>query len=524
MARHPARPIGRICTAALLVTFFIVAVWGADLLGGGEAPAPLVWPASGVGLALVLTCGLRVWPLIFISAVPAALLTLYEGSLTVAQLGGALLNAVAAALEPVLAACLIWRMVGEDYLARAGSFLLAMLVAAPLASAIAAIPLVLGYLVGGLVTTHSWVGLVATWHGIAIADWMGLLTLAPPLVLWLVRADLELDARGAAELLAFGSAAALVLVMPAPEQARYLLVAVHLAIAMRLPLKWAASAVAITSLVYLAQSTFVPRSPPPDQLIHLIFLREVVFAFILNVTTYVTALLHLEVDERRARAEGLARELNDAERRERQRIAQILHDHLQQILVAANMAIARFRQGDAAAGERAESLVSDAIGHARSLSVELHPPVLDTLGLTAAIQWLGEEAHERHGLEVEVETDDSPDVEAPEVASFVVQAVRELLLNTVKHAASDRACVRLWRTNNGLEVEVEDYGVGCEPNQLAETMPGHFGLATIRQRTELLGGRFDVSTRKGCRIRMRLPLARSTRRRLRWRRRLRKRR
>ncbi len=503
MPQHPASPVGRIATAGLLLAYFFVAGWAAERLGGAGAPAPLIWPASGIGLALVLACGIRIWPLIVAVAVPAALVTVYDDGLTFAHVGAALLSGIAAAGEAVVAAWLIWRMTGETYLERASPFLLAMLIAAPLACFVAAIPIVLGQLVGGLVTTFSWVGLGATWHSVALSNWMGMLTLTPPLALWLGRMRFDLGLREAGELLALGSVSALVLAS-APEQARYLLVAAHLVIAMRVPVKWTAAAVALSSVVYLSLSALTLRTQPPQE-IHLFFLREVVFAFTLNVATYVTALLRSEAEERRARAEDLAAELTDAERRERQRIAQVLHDNLQQLLVAASMAVARLRRGDASAGDRAEELIRESIGNARTLSVELHPPVLDTLGLTAAVRWICEEAHERHGLTVQFESDDSPDEESPEVASFLVQATRELLLNAVKHSGGDTAWLRLRRTARWLELEVEDYGSGCTSEDLAQAGVGHFGLTSIRRRVELLGGRFDISTRTGCRIRLLLP-------------------
>ncbi|MEX1081716.1 MAG: ATP-binding protein [Halofilum sp. (in: g-proteobacteria)] len=517
-SQPPIAPAGRLATGGLLAAYFAVATWGAELLGAANAPAPLIWPAAGIGLALVLTRGLRVWPLIFLVSVPAGMLSTYDGGVTLAQVGGALINGVAATVEPVLAAWLIWRMTGEDYLARAGPFLVAMLVAAPVACFVGAVPLVLGQWVGGLVTTHSWIGWSATWHAAALSDWMGLLALAPPFVLWLARMQLDLGLREAGELAALAGVTTLVLLMPAPEQARYLLVAAHLAIAMRVPVKWAATAVGLTSVVYLSLSTLELRMANPQDF-HVYFLRDVVFAFTLNVATYVTALLRAESDERRTRAEDLARELSSAEHRERQRIAQVLHDHLQQLLVAANMAVARLRGGEVAAGERADALIREAIGNARTLSVELHPPVLDTLGLAAAMRWLGEEARDRHGLDVQVETDESSDAELPEIASFVLQATRELLLNVVKHADSDTAWLRLRRTSSWLEVEVEDRGAGVHPDQLTQTNSGHYGLANIRQRVELLGGRFDVASNGGCRIRLRLPLRRTGRRGKGWRRR-----
>lgn len=251
-AKYPESPIGNAAAAGLLVAYFLVSLFGTNILGGRLAPTTLIWPASGVGLALVLLRGIGVWPLIFAAGVMRSAVSLYASPVPV-MVGSALVNGFAAVLEPVLAAWLIWRVAGESYLERAGPFLLAMLVAAPVAVLAATVPMIVGQFTVGLVSTYAALGPFETWHAAAISHLMALLTLTPPIWLWTRHARPRLEIRRALELLAWLGLAAFALAIPEPAQPRYLLAAAHLAIALRLPLAWSATAVSLSSLVYLWQ-------------------------------------------------------------------------------------------------------------------------------------------------------------------------------------------------------------------------------------------------------------------------------
>ncbi|MEX1082396.1 MAG: ATP-binding protein [Halofilum sp. (in: g-proteobacteria)] len=514
-AVFPTSLISNAATAGLLVTYCLVALWGMPVLGPSLAPTTLTWPAAGIGLALVLLRGMGVWPLIFAAAAVLSAMTIEEGT-WITVVGTALGNGAVAALEPMLAAWLIWRVAGEDYLERAGRFVLAMLVAAPVAALVATFPLVIGAISTDLVTIHSPdLGWLRTWHTTTASEALSLLMLTPVACIWARNPEWRLTPRQVFELLGLGSVAALVLTLPDPGQPHYLLFGAHLAIAFRLPLPWSAAAVALTSCVYLAQSALDLAAPTPPALYDS-FLTEITFLLILNATTYVAALLKSEalaqaerresmLREREAwlrEREGLLRALGSAEQRERRRIAEILHDNLQQLLIAAKMAVA-------SEPARAESILDEAISAARTLTVEMHPPVLDERGLAAAFHWLGDRFHELHGLAVHVEADEAADPTTPETAYYLFQAVRGLLMNVIKHAETDTAWLRLRETQGWLIVEVEDHGKGCDPSQLghAEGEGHRYGHFAMRQRVELLGGEIHISGEHGCRVTLTVPLS-----------------
>lgn len=495
-ARYPASPIGPASTAALLLAYLVVAVGWTEVLVGRWTPAGLIWPASGIGLALVLLRGTRVWPWLGLIALVRVVIALEPQS--VAAVAAEILSNVAAAVvAPIVAAMLIWKLTGERYLERAGAFVVAMLVAAPVGALVGSAP---GAALGELPLTF---GPLEGWYAVSAADLMGMLALAPPICIWARYPLPSVESRRVPELVALMAVVVVVLVLPTAAQARYLLVAAHIAIALRLPLQWSAASVAVTSLAYLALGAVELRAQAPPS-VHVFFLSYVAFVIILNLAAYVAALLHMEIRDRAAQLADLARALSGAEERERRRIAQVLHDHLQQVLVAAKLALGG--QTDERI-ERARSRIDEAIAAARTLMMELHPPALDE-GLAMGLRWLAWHVHDAFGLEVALDADDEAEPASPEIRAFLFQSTRELLLNVVNHAGTDLAWVRLRRDGDFLCIEVEDRGVGCDPRQALRSPAAgrQYGLPAIRQRVELLGGRFGLHSECGCRVVIAVPI------------------
>jgi PAS domain S-box-containing protein len=185
-----------------------------------------------------------------------------------------------------------------------------------------------------------------------------------------------------------------------------------------------------------------------------------------------------------------------AEERERQRLAADLHDDVGQLLSLAGMKLGMLRgaAGDAAARLREEvaDLVTRAHQRTESLMFQLSPPVLRDMGLTAAVEWLAEDIEKSYGLRVHVEHDGEPPLdEATSVTVF--RSLRELLINAARHARTNAASVRLVRDGNRLGAAVEDRGIGFD---FASHAAG-FGLASVRERVEALGGRFEIDSEVG---------------------------
>jgi PAS domain S-box-containing protein len=201
---------------------------------------------------------------------------------------------------------------------------------------------------------------------------------------------------------------------------------------------------------------------------------------------------------------AMTSELVVTEQRERRRLSTELHDYLAQLLVVCRMKLAQAINEWSMTAlktnlEEIDQILSDSLSYTRTLIAELSPSILYELGLVPALKWLGQQM-ERHSLRVQVQHGDQAIELSEDQAIFVFQAVRELLFNVIKHSGVSEAIVSLKRTGSQeLHVKVEDAGKGFHPSPISTdySKPGRFGLFSIRERTEALGGRFDIESAPG---------------------------
>jgi PAS domain S-box-containing protein len=201
---------------------------------------------------------------------------------------------------------------------------------------------------------------------------------------------------------------------------------------------------------------------------------------------------------------SLASELSLAEERLRRRIAAELHDH-----IAQNLAISKIKleslTGDAEPGlvkslNEVNGLISQTIEATRSLTFEISPPVLYELGFEAAVKWLAKQTRQRFGLEVEFADDGKPKPLNTDIRVLLFQAVRELLVNVVKHAKAKKAKVFTCRIQKNIQVTVEDNGGGFDAEAISavkDPAKGGFGLFNIRERLDQIGGSVIIDARAG---------------------------
>lgn len=196
----------------------------------------------------------------------------------------------------------------------------------------------------------------------------------------------------------------------------------------------------------------------------------------------------------------LASALTLAEQAERRRIAELLHEHLQQLLIGAQLSVQAVRNevgaGSAAGRQtaRAQEAIDACIAATRRLTLDLTPPVLDSEDFGVALRWLGAHVEETHGLAVEVVADDAVVVPHLALRVLLTEVVRELLINAVKHAETDRARVHVAVHDGTLAIVVSDEGRGFDP--AARDADG-FGLYSARGRLELVGGRLELQSALG---------------------------
>ncbi len=210
-----------------------------------------------------------------------------------------------------------------------------------------------------------------------------------------------------------------------------------------------------------------------------------------------------EVQQLADQLRALAAELTQTEQRERKRLASILHDHIQQLLVAAQMQLGMIKRADArlipSVVQGVESIITEAIAASRSLTVELSPPILHQAGLVAGLSWLAARMEEKHGFAVHVRSDRSAEPSDENLRVLLFESVRELLLNCVKHSGEREADVVMTQASNRwTKIVVEDKGIGFDPSVIqSRRATGGFGLFSIQQRLAHVGGRLEIESTRG---------------------------
>lgn len=237
-----------------------------------------------------------------------------------------------------------------------------------------------------------------------------------------------------------------------------------------------------------------------------------------------TAVLQGEVNERRKneaklhdyqqRLKGLAAELTHTEERERRAIAAELHDNVGQSLAVMRMQLAaakketRGRKVEVALDEVSDSL-REAIRETRNIIADLSPPTLNELGLCAAIAELLKEQFEgRYGLQTRFYDDSELRPLSQDASIIAYRSVRELLMNVVKHAVANFVTVRIQDDGDFVMITVEDDGAGmpADPRQDLDAAEGGFGLFSIKERMQDLGGSLSIESRTGQGVRATLAL------------------
>ncbi len=221
-----------------------------------------------------------------------------------------------------------------------------------------------------------------------------------------------------------------------------------------------------------------------------------------------------ELRHRQALLGRLARQLSISEEGQRRAIAEDLHDSVTQLLGISLFRLRNLGADLAAPHQAAEADqicrdLDQALTHTRTLTIEISPPSLYDLGLGPALEWLAENMQERWGLEVEYKWDGSGSGLNEDIRIALYRSTRELLINVHKHAGVQRALLEVLGQDGRLSVSVSDRGGGFSPREAAscQTEDG-FGLFSIRERLELLGGEMEIKTApgQGCCITLYAPL------------------
>jgi signal transduction histidine kinase len=203
--------------------------------------------------------------------------------------------------------------------------------------------------------------------------------------------------------------------------------------------------------------------------------------------------------QRRLRA--MAAELVVADERSRQHFASDIHDSVVQTLGAAKLRSELLREHVGREGipllDEVQKFVTESISEARLIMSELSPPVLQDLGFLPAVEWLAEQVESKHGISIEFRRRDSLASISHEIQVLLYQAIREILMNVVKHARARKVSITVSNAASKVRVEVNDDGVGFKPAKIYKDQHSGYGLFGIRERLKHFGGRMYIQSQPG---------------------------
>ncbi len=250
------------------------------------------------------------------------------------------------------------------------------------------------------------------------------------------------------------------------------------------------------------------------------FITAITFAASSVLLVIVAYTVHILISNRRLnlahkKLQALTARLSSAEESERKRIAEELHDRIGETLVVTSRSIEELK-GKMASEEAGRDLdqlgktIQKFLKGTRSLIFDLIPPALYDIGLEAAVESFVARSKKRYQIDLRMIDDGKEKPLATDAAAFLYKAIRELVLNVVKHSNAHQATITLMRQGGDYKVVVEDNGVGFSQNGAGHSDAGSsgFGLFNIQVQAEYYGGsvQIDSALPAGGRVTMSVPL------------------
>ena len=210
------------------------------------------------------------------------------------------------------------------------------------------------------------------------------------------------------------------------------------------------------------------------------------------------------VEEKRKELRALTIRLQDVEEAERRRLAQELHDRVGQNFAALsiNLNIIQ-RELSAESSGKVEARLEDSLKlleetalHIRDVMAELRPPVLDDYGLLAALQWYGEQFTKRTGVSSVIQGAEATPRLPLRLEAALFRITQEALTNVARHARARQVTMTLEELAQEVRLTIADDGTGFDFSFQSETRSA-WGLISMRERAEAIGGRFQVKSAPG---------------------------
>ncbi len=212
--------------------------------------------------------------------------------------------------------------------------------------------------------------------------------------------------------------------------------------------------------------------------------------------------------------QDLSRRLLAVQEEERRHLSRELHDRLGETLTALSINLSMLKesvQGDPHAIARVEdsaALLKSTAAAIDNIVGELRPPMLDDLGLAAALDWYGKQFAARSGIAVSVQADEPSARLAPDRGIALFRIAQEALSNVAKHAQAKRVLITLRRAEPDFVMSISDDGIGLPSagERCARRIRG-LGLVTMRERAQAVDGAFTIESlpQGGTRLTVRVP-------------------
>jgi two-component system sensor histidine kinase UhpB len=203
------------------------------------------------------------------------------------------------------------------------------------------------------------------------------------------------------------------------------------------------------------------------------------------------------------RLKALSHQILGTQETERRRLARELHDEIGQILTTIGLRLHQLKTvhgaSEAAVLNEDIAFVNRAIEQVRELSLNLRPPMLDVLGLEAALRWFAQNQSKRSGMDVRLIGHLNVPRLDPDLEIACFRVVQESVTNVLRHAQARHVWIELQQDDAELSVVIRDDGIGFDVAAMHKRAGcgGSFGILAMRERIDLLSGRLDIQSAPG---------------------------
>jgi len=211
---------------------------------------------------------------------------------------------------------------------------------------------------------------------------------------------------------------------------------------------------------------------------------------------------------------SLATQLTLTEEHEKRLVAEQLHDDVGQCLAFCKLKlqVAQNSVSDPTIANELKDIcemLTLSMDHIKNVTYDLSSPVLKELGFEKAVgAWLKDEIEPQHCIETRLVVDGQTQPTDENLKALLFRSTRELVVNSVKHANPNRIHVHINRRDDAISVRVEDDGKGFDPETIENHSSKGFGLFSIRERLDYLGGSLDLvsASGQGCTATLEIPV------------------